>query len=91
MVLHKEGKSNDNFFQDLKFGRHEIFQANKFVQLPQKSSHSYQIEAQQIYQIDYIQQDGQKGKTEISPQIYQSGTRFEKPHCHNTLTWSYCF
>lgn len=52
--LHREGKNSGSFFQDQKFGKHEIFRANKFVQQPQIFSHSCRIESQRIYQIDYI-------------------------------------
>lgn len=31
VVQHKEGKSSDSFFQGLKLGKHETFQANKCV------------------------------------------------------------
>lgn len=50
--LHREDRSNGNFFQDLKSGKHEISPANKFWQLLQISSHFCQIGSQQISQND---------------------------------------
>lgn len=52
MGRHKEDKNSGNCVQDQKFGRHEIAQEDKYEWLPLIFFHAYQIEFQQIYQID---------------------------------------
>ena len=67
--LHREGKSNDNFSQDLRSDILEIFQANKFGQLPQIFSHSYQIGSQQIYQNDCISNHNYQPSDKLLEQV----------------------
>lgn len=53
VVLHKACKSNDSFSLGQRPGKLVTFQADMFGLQLRKSSHSCQIEFQQIYQIDW--------------------------------------